>query len=337
MNKKTQILLASGIVAIPAVMLIVPRLLPTEKVEADSYEIGRVQKAQPLAETGQVQAAQQEQLTIPDGQLKILLENNATVTANQVVATVTNQENADAVLDAKLALETANATVSRKQTAVDALKKQPIEDVRDQLTSAQEDLAMAQSEQKSAQSKVAAAQNKVTQNIVSPIDGQLIINDGPDAKQKTLTVYGGNREVVGNVTDFDFDKIQPGDHVSLVTHAGDAKDDAATVVTRDTIGKSQQGRPTTYEFKISTTDAFKIGQKVKISVPQQGVRVPKSAVKTSGDQQYVYRVVDGKARRVNIASHVAGGGVVVTDGLAAGDKVVYNPGKENLDGRKVTG
>ena len=69
----------------------------------------------------------------------------------------------------------------------------------------------------------------------------------------------------------------------------------------------------------------------------QGVTVPKSAIRTEGNESYVWTVHDGTVRRVGISiERETETGVEVSQGLKNGDMVVTTPQVNLSDGTKVS-
>ncbi|MCD8312862.1 MAG: efflux RND transporter periplasmic adaptor subunit [Bacteroidales bacterium] len=69
---------------------------------------------------------------------------------------------------------------------------------------------------------------------------------------------------------------------------------------------------------------------------QERIVIPASAVKTGTEGRYVWTVVDGEARRVDIeVDGFAGSGVVVTSGLHPGDRLIVSGAQKVSNGMKV--
>lgn len=72
------------------------------------------------------------------------------------------------------------------------------------------------------------------------------------------------------------------------------------------------------------------------SKPLQGFWIPNSAIIKDGEQQFVFRVQDGKAKRVAITVANSNDSETLIDkGISKGDSIIASPGKELVDGSSV--
>lgn len=84
-------------------------------------------------------------------------------------------------------------------------------------------------------------------------------------------------------------------------------------------------------------EAYRVNARFVLRSGEEGPRVPASALFAHGDGgQAVFRIDGGKARLVPVKTGVAGEGrVQITEGLAAGERVVIHPPRELADGARV--
>lgn len=83
-------------------------------------------------------------------------------------------------------------------------------------------------------------------------------------------------------------------------------------------------------------DAYRLDVRVILSVAEDVVLVPESALFRHGGRWHVHRVVDGRARLTPVTPGIGDGRVrAVSSGVAAGDEVVLHPPAELEDGRRI--
>jgi HlyD family secretion protein len=337
MNKKKKIMLTVGGVVVMAG--VGTGLMASQKgpeVERAKYEVGPATSVAPLTQSGRVVAPQTELVDFGEGQVTLMVVNGQAVEQGQVLATVYSAEQQDATTEAQMALNVANTMVSQKQQRLTQLKVQAELADPGAIQAAQDELVAAQNEQRLAQTKLTALQGKINRQVVANFAGQVTVETERSAKPK-VTVYGRERQIVGSVTDFDFDKIAVNQPVKIQATAARLTDDQAKIISVAQVGDAQNAKVTKYPFVTTANEQFKIGQKVTVTIPQAGVRLPHTAVQRANGHQVVYRVVSGKARVTKVSGIQSGAAFIVSEGLKRGEQVVFNPGKTNLDGRKVNG
>lgn len=159
-----------------------------------------------------------------------------------------------------------------------------------------------------------------------------------------VTVYG--KEVVVNitVTEYDIEKLFIEQSVSL-SYTNHNEDVAGTISFISTAPEADSDTVTSYRVEISIADSIPLGYSVQVSVPQDEIRIPIESVITENEiesniddseaavvepdftmheKHYVFRYVDGKAVKTEIAIEKYSNYIIVTEGLAAGDIIIEN-------------
>ena len=88
----------------------------------------------------------------------------------------------------------------------------------------------------------------------------------------------------------------------------------------------------------SEVGPLKQGFSINIEVvnANKSILVPVTAVVPDADKQYVWTIVDGKAKRVEVTLGNADAiSQEISSGLAAGDQVISNPSLDLEDGKEV--
>ena len=65
------------------------------------------------------------------------------------------------------------------------------------------------------------------------------------------------------------------------------------------------------------------------------IRLPKKAVRKTGDTQYVFAYRKGKVKEVTIQTEDKGDFFLLKEGLKAGDRIISNPDKTLRDGQEL--
>ncbi|MFO1364133.1 MAG: efflux RND transporter periplasmic adaptor subunit [Burkholderiales bacterium] len=121
--------------------------------------------------------------------------------------------------------------------------------------------------------------------------------------------------------------LRPGQKVEVTTDALPGRTHVATVDAIDPL-VDQAGRAVLLRARLRNNDGqLRPGMFVRtrliVSQRQDALTVPEEALVPVGADQFVFRVVDGRAQRVRIRTGVRRGGTVeVVEGLAGGDVVV---------------
>ena len=82
---------------------------------------------------------------------------------------------------------------------------------------------------------------------------------------------------------------------------------------------------TQFGFVVSPDDFIQPGFTVKIQMAPSGIVVPQEAILDEGDQQFVFRYVDGKAVKTPVKIQQQGLQKVVKHGLSVEDQLLLYP------------
>ncbi|CQR25583.1 membrane-fusion protein [Streptococcus varani] len=234
-----------------------------------------------------------------------------------------------------------NKTVSSAQRSVDL----QLQDLNDAYADAQTNIDKAQ-----------AALNETT--VLSNVAGTVVeINKSvskSNASSQTVVhiVNQGSLQVVGTLSEYDLANMAVDQEVKLTSKVYPDQSWAGKITyisnypeangaASPSAAGSSSSSNAKYPFKIALTSEvgpLKQGFSVNIEVinNKKSILVPVTAVVTKDDKQYVWTMVDGKAKRVEVT--LGGADAVhqeVTSGLVAGDQVISNPSADLEDGKEV--
>ena len=183
------------------------------------------------------------------------------------------------------------------------------------------------------QSQVANLQNQLDQSQSASSDNQTTVSiDQSKEDAPVVTLYSDNLQFVGQVSEYDYDKLHQSTDLKVkalaTNHVANTQVNyLATIPTKGT------GNNTRYKVTASVNaNQFMAGQTAKASIKQDGILIPKKAVRNGK----VFVVdTDGKARKAKISGHAVNSSYVVTDGIDEGDKIVINPNSKLKNNTKV--
>ena len=209
-----------------------------------------------------------------------------------------------------------------------------------------------------AQAAVDKAYTALTEaTVTSTVAGTVVEVNKAVSKNSTSSqtvvhiVNQGSLQVTGNLTEYDLATIAVNQEVKLtskvypdktwtgkITYISNypSSDQAGATATTGTGGSGGK-----YPFKAALTSELgelKQGFTVKIEVvnTSKNILIPVTAVVPEGDKNYVWIVVDGKAKKVEVTLGNADAmSQEVTAGIAVGDKVITIPTPDLEDGKEV--
>lgn len=231
-------------------------------------------------------------------------------------------------------------TVSSAQRSVDM----QLQDLNDSYADAQANIDKAQS-----------ALNEAT--VTSTVAGTVVEVNRSVSKSNTSTsqtvvhiVNQGSLQVVGSLSEYDLANLSVDQEVKLtskvypeqswtgkITYISNYPDGSDTKTT----SPGSTGSSSKYPFKVAITSEvgpLKQGFSVNIEVvnSKKYILVPVTAVVPDADKQYVWTIVDGKAKRVEVTLGSADAkNQEITSGLQVGDQVISNPSVDLEDGKEV--
>ncbi|OJG35257.1 hypothetical protein RV00_GL002811 [Enterococcus devriesei] len=251
------------------------------------------------------------------------------------VQTATNQVNAtqQKIAQAKDQEEKAALNEQLKQQQVE------LQTATDQLSQSRFAVQGAYEDIQSAKDVLAGQQQQASATISAEMDGIAAVDEKGEASPEVpvITVSSKSKQIKGIVTEYDLDKLVPGQVVQVATVGdnrkaeGKIKSVAATAIAAN----SDSNNVAAYEFIVEGDFPWSDDLSTIITLKQNQLLLPDAAVKQKGNKQYVYKYVDGKAKQAEIQTQEAGGRKVVQSGLKANDRIIENPDGDIADGTEV--
>ena len=233
-----------------------------------------------------------------------------------------------------------DATMAKAQRSVDA----QLRDLNDSYADAQANVDKAQ-----------VALNEAT--VVSSVAGTVVEVNRSVSKSNTSTsqtlihiVNQGSLQVVGSLSEYDLANLSVDQEVKLTSkvYPDQTWTGKITYISNYPEGGAGEnpaagstGSSSKYPFKIALTSEvgpLKQGFSINIEVvnANKSILVSVTAVVPDADKQYVWTIVDGKAKRVEVTLGNADAiSQEISSGLAAGDQVISNPSLDLEDGKEV--
>lgn len=161
-----------------------------------------------------------------------------------------------------------------------------------------------------------------TNTLTAPYSGYVSVDQSKQG-QPIITLYSDSLQFAGEVSEYDYNKVRNGTDLHVTALASHQKE-VTPVNYVAMIPAKDSGNTAKYKVTASLKSSrFIIGQTLRATVSQDGVRLPKSAVV----KKHVYIVDDdGRVRESQISGHAVNGSFVATAGVYSGDRVVTNPG-----------
>lgn len=314
------------------------KLVKPTAVAKNKYQTYKVTKALPLTMSGKVAADKTQSLNSPTGKLQQVNVNDGqtvkngdillTVTSTDVQESISSQQ--DVVNKANRAVNSASTTFKNAQQSYNQADAETKISLKDSLTQAQQSLTDANGDLQDAQNKLVELQGKLNVSLKAPFDGVVSVSTATKDGIPTITINSNQKVLQTSVSEYDYSKVHSGDAVTVSGIDGSPKQ--STTITKIEQIPSSQGKGTTYyPLSANVNNDFLYGQSVKVSVPQSQLKIPKSAVYKGS----VYKVIDGKASRVQADVTRDGDSYIVNSGISQGEKLITNPDSKLTNGEVV--
>lgn len=259
----------------------------------------------------------------------------ATVAANErQVQTITNQIN-----DTQQKM--AQAKEEEKTALNEQLKQQQgeLQTANDQLSQSRFAVQSAYEDVQSAKDVLAGQQKQATSTVSSEIAGIASVDEKGKGSSEVpvVTVSSKEKQVKGIVTEYDLDKLVPGQTVQVTTVGNDKKVDGTikSIATSALPTSGDNSNVASYEFIVEGDFPWTDDLSTLVTLQQKQLLLPDSAIKKTKNEQYVYKYVNGKVKKTAIQIVTVSGHNIVQKGLKANDKIIENPDDELKDGSEI--
>lgn len=259
----------------------------------------------------------------------------ATVAANErQVQTITNQIN-----DTQQKM--AQAKEEEKTALNEQLKQQQgeLQTANDQLSQSRFAVQSAYEDVQSAKDVLAGQQKQASSTVSSEIAGVASVDEKGKGSPEVpvVTVSSKEKQVKGIVTEYDLDKLVPGQTVQVTTVGNDKKVDGTikSIATSALPTSGDNSNVASYEFIVEGDFPWTDDLSTLVTLQQKQLLLPDSAIKKTKNEQYVYKYVNGKVKKTAIQIVTVSGHNIVQKGLKANDKIIENPDDELKDGSEI--
>ncbi|MFR3685849.1 MAG: efflux RND transporter periplasmic adaptor subunit [Enterococcus sp.] len=255
----------------------------------------------------------------------------ATVAANErQVQTITNQIN-------DTQQKVAQAKEEEKAALNEQLKQQQgeLQTANDQLSQSRFAVQGAYEDVQSAKDVLAGQQKQASSTVSSEIAGIASVDEKGKGTPEVpvVAVSSKEKQVKGIVTEYDLDKLVPGQTVQVTTVGNDKKVDGTIKSIAASAGDNSN--VASYEFTVEGNFPWTDDLSTLVTLQQKQLLLPDSAIKKTKNEQYVYKYVNGKVKKTAIQIVTVSGHNIVQKGLKANDKIIENPDDALKDGSEI--
>ena len=259
----------------------------------------------------------------------------ATVAANErQVQTITNQIN-----DTQQKMT--QAKEEEKMALNEQLKQQQgeLQTANDQLSQSRFAVQSAYEDVQSAKDVLAGQQKQASSTVSSEIAGVASVDEKGKGSSEVpvVTVSSKEKQVKGIVTEYDLDKLVPGQTVQVTTVGNDKKVDGTikSIATSALPTSGDNSNVASYEFIVEGDFPWTDDLSTLVTLQQKQLLLPDSAIKKTKNEKYIYKYVNGKVKKTAIQIVTVSGHNIVQKGLKANDKIIENPDDELNDGSEI--
>lgn len=259
----------------------------------------------------------------------------ATVAANErQVQTNTNQIN-----DTQQKMT--QAKEEEKTALNEQLKQQQgeLQTANDQLSQSRFAVQSAYEDVQSAKDVLAGQQKQASSTVSSEIAGVASVDEKGKGSPEVpvVTVSSKEKQVKGIVTEYDLDKLVPGQTVQVTTVGNDKKVNGTikSIATSALPTSGDNSNVASYEFIVEGDFPWTDDLSTLVTLQQKQLLLPDSAIKKTKNEKYIYKYVNGKVKKTAIQIVTVSGHNIVQKGLKANDKIIENPDDELKDGSEI--
>lgn len=340
---KKRWVIVGGVVVLLVAGVAVHSAISDKNLSEDSkYRVTKVSQQTSFTLTGSVEPVQKEILDTPSGDIQsINVKNGEHVEQGQAILTTHNADKQDSVVEVQGEIDKSQRAMNSQQQSINNIKKQMssvgsgndgYSELQGQLTEAQNAYADAQASVNAAKNKLNTLSSKVNQTLTAPYAGYVEV-DTSKQNQPVVTLYSDDRQVSAQISEYDYSKVKLGGNIQVKAVATNKVQETQISYLSEVPTKDSKGNNTKYDLN-AKVDAkkFMLGQTVKMSVVQKGIKIPKAAVRDG--KVYVVNKA-GKAQATKVSGKEVNSYFIVDQGLVDSDKIVTNPDKDLKNNEQV--
>jgi RND family efflux transporter MFP subunit len=334
---------------------------PASVLDASGYVTARRLATVSSKITGKVQSVYiEEGQRVKEGEILARLDAQDAEAQREVASSqLASSQSQLAEAQSQLVLAKSNYSRNRDLAAKQLISRQALDTTKAELDTRNARLISVQKQVALASDQKAVAQLGVDNTVIrAPFDG-IIIAKAAQPGEMISPISGGGGSIrtgIGTLVDMDSLEVQvdvneayigrvtpempieavlnaypewkiPGEVIAIVPTADRSK---ATVKVRVALDSKDTRIVPDMGVRVSFLESRNTGK------APEGFWIPNGAIVKDGEQQFVFTVVDGKAKRVPITAADSNDSETrVNKGLGKGDSVIASPGKDLKDGVKV--
>ncbi len=264
----------------------------------------------------------------------------------------------------KLALESADLRIKQAKERISSLKEQEKEladklgkdkaekELEVEMDGLQMELELAEIERKQAELQTESIEKKIEElKVLSEFEGTVISVDeqvGGNMAEPLLVIgQMATMAVEGTVTEYDSIKIKEGQKVKLKSDSITDEEWNGQVLSismmPDELQTGMEDAAAQYPVTVrleGNIDRLRPGYELIMEIitdERNVISVPLEAVQSEGDKQYIYKIVNRRAERMEVKTGIVSGDrIEILKGIKENEEVIANPGDEITDGMEVT-
>ncbi len=214
-----------------------------------------------------------------------------------------------------------------------------LQTANDQLSQSRFAVQSAYEDVQSAKDVLAGQQKQASSTVSSEIAGVASVDEKGKGSSEVpvVTVSSKEKQVKGIVTEYDLDKLVPGQTVQVTTVGNDKKVDGTikSIATSALPTSGDNSNVASYEFIVEGDFPWTDDLSTLVTLQQKQLLLPDSAIKKTKNEKYIYKYVNGKVKKTAIQIVTVSGHNIVQKGLKANDKIIENPDDELKDGSEI--
>lgn len=224
-----------------------------------------------------------------------------------------------------------------------------VEAAGEAVVQARQALESANVELNSASQSVTKMRGKVSSTIASATKGTAYINEKGknDPSVPVVKIVSNEVTISAKASEYDYPQVHQDAAVTIkpittnqeiagtITHVNKLPDQAEAASQAGAATGAATSSVSNYSFIVKPTEELQYGYNVQVVLPLTEIRIPKKAVRETGDSHYVFAYRKGKVREVTVEVEDKGDYYLLKNGLKDGDRIISNPDKSLRDGQEV--
>lgn len=289
----------------------------------------------------QINEVQKSQTQI--GQEISSIEKQIANTESQKATAQKSLDHAQGSLDKELSKSNpSDVVIEQLQQDISTYASQ-VQELDSEISSLNDSLTAMNTELSNSNTEEAELNESMYTTVTAPFDGVVYVDEKgkTDPAVPIIEIYSPVTVINATISEYDFFKIDEGQKVDI-TVSGTQEKMKGTITNISnnptTVGSGEDGSGgTSFSVEISPEKPIIHGLTVQVSVPQNDLVLPITAVFTEEEQQYVYIDNNGVAEKKPVEAFAQGGVQVITSGVEQGEMVVSNPDENLQDGDSLGG